>query len=169
MPPDPCSHPPDRVEWRKWIPSLGGPVRFRLQCLECFAGLGPKDTRPLDLPDGVDPSRLVLAAIDVAAIRKKRGRTGLGGKGNSRARELDRFRASPKWRGRGGIRDQVLIRDGNLCVDCGARATDVAHIEYPDDPWTTRAEHCKASCSECNQRERQERIAFGRRGRVSKH
>lgn len=153
-----CTHPETRREWRKWLPSLGGPVRFRLQCLECFEGLGPKDTRPLDLPDGVDPGKLQLARIDFS---KKLGRTGLGGEGNSRRRELEKFYRSPLWKGRGGIRDRVLIRDGNRCQDCGARATEVAHIEYPPSIWQTRPEHCKASCRDCNQSERQQRITRG--------
>lgn len=155
---DPCAHPLDEIEWRKWIPSFGGAVRFRLQCQKCLEGIGPKDTRPLDLPDGVDPSRIVMARMDFA---KKRGRTGLGGDGNSRRRDLEKFYRSPKWRGRGGIRDQVLIRDGNRCQDCGQRATEVAHITYPPSVWDTRPEHCKASCRACNQAERQQRIAKG--------
>lgn len=160
MQPDACSHPEDRVEWRKWVPGLGGAIRFRLQCLECLEGIGPKDTRPLDLPDNVDPGSLLMAKIDMG---KKRGRTGLGGRGNSKRREFEDYYRSAAWRGRGGIRDRVLIRDGNRCQDCGQRATEVAHIEYPADVWKTRPEHCKASCRECNQREREERIAFGRR------
>lgn len=156
MSPDSCVHPEGRIEWRKWIPSMGGAVRFRRQCLECLAGIGPKDTRPLDLPDDVDPGSLLLAKIDVG---KKRGRTGLGGRGNSKRRGYDDYLRSPAWRGKNGIRDRVLIRDRNRCQFCGARATDVAHVEYPDDIWKTRPEHCKASCRECNQSERSERIA----------
>lgn len=153
MLPDPCAHPEDRVEWRKWIPSMGGGVRFRRQCLDCLAGIGPKDTRPLDLPDDVDPAALLMAKID----HRKKGRTGLGGRGNSRSRELKRFYGSKQWKGRGGIRDRVLIRDHNRC-ECGAKATEVAHLFYRDSIWDTRAEDCVASCGACNLAEKSQRI-----------
>lgn len=153
MSPDPCLHPEDRVEWRKWPPSIGGGVRFRRQCLECLEGLGPKDTRPLQLPDSVDPGALLMAKVD----RKKKGRTGLGGRGNARSRELQRFYKSAKWRGRGGIRDRVLTRDHNRC-HCGERATEVAHVFYRESIWDTRVEDCVASCGACNLAEKSERI-----------
>lgn len=157
MRPDSCTHPGDRVEWRKWPPSMGGAVRFRRQCLECLEGLGPKDTRPLDLPDDVDPGALLMAKLPPS----RKGRTGLGGRGNARRRDYEAYMRSPQWRGRGGVRDRVLIRDRNRCQFCGARATEVAHVDYPDDIWNTRAENCKASCRDCNQREREQRIASG--------
>ena len=153
MPPDPCAHPADRVKWRKWLPSMGRGVRFRQQCLDCLAGIGPKDTRPLDLPDEVDPGALLMAKVD----HRKKGRTGLGGRGNSRSRELQRFYRSPQWRGRGGIRDRVLERDHNRCK-CGARAREVAHLFYRESVWDTRAEDCVASCGACNLEEKSLRI-----------
>lgn len=133
---------------------MGGAVHFRRQCLECLEGLGPKDTRPLDLPDDVDPGSLLMAKLPLS----RKGRTGLGGSGNAKARDARKFYASAKWRGKGGIRDRVLIRDSNRCRVCGDRATEVHHLHYRESIWDTKVEDCVAACSSCNLDEKTRRI-----------
>jgi 5-methylcytosine-specific restriction endonuclease McrA len=45
--------------------------------------------------------------------------------------QYKQFMLSPAWR---SVRQKVLHRDGYLCQNCGARATQVHHVRY-DRGW----------------------------------
>ena len=149
-----CTHPDDRIEWRKW-PSTMGPPKFGPQCLDCLEPVGrlvPKRKVPLQ----VDTATILLRKYDVKAERRKRGATGLGGRGNSRRRKYEAFLKTRRW---AELREHVLERDQRRCQDCGAPANTAAHIRYPADIRDTRPEDLKASCVDCNQAEREQRHA----------
>lgn len=80
-------------------------------------------------------------------------------KPGKRRREYLRFVHSAAWRAQ---RSRVLQRDGYLCR-CGEEATEGAHQRYSDPIEATPDSDIEASCRDCNQREREQRIAFGRR------
>lgn len=166
-----CIHPPGRVEVRKFPPTgLGARVpTFQRQCLDCLEVLDLRPLDPTNLPLGAVACNVPICEFDRKAERKARGRTGLGGRGNSKRRTLEAFYRSAAWRNpKSGQRARVMARDGWLCQDCAARgirtpATDAAHIRYADPVERTPDSDVKASCSDCNQRERTDRIRRGRR------
>jgi len=149
-----CSHPSESVEVRKFIPTFGGVPTFRRQCLECCAVVDRDELDPVDLPGGVLACDVMLSKFE----RKKRTATGFGGRGNSKSRNLGKFYRSSKWRKQ---RDRIINRDRYRCADCGAPATCAAHIRYSDPIESTPDSDIKASCDECNQKEREQRITRG--------
>lgn len=132
---------------RKW-PRIGQPPGFALQCPECGAR-GPWVDVLDVLADRIDPGLVPMAKLS-------RGSTGLGGDGNSKRRAYRKFLRSAGWKRQ---RERVLARDRYRCADCGAPATCAAHIAYADPIERTPDRDVKASCEECNQREREDRIA----------
>lgn len=143
-----CSHPDERVEVRRFRRAFGG-ESFRRLCLECGEKLDARPLDPLDLPGGV-------LACDVplhTPPRVPRAR-GLGGRGNSKRRDYERFLRSAKWRKQ---RDRVLARDKYRCR-CGEPATCVAHDRYAPRIEDTPDRDLHASCTPCNNAEREQRI-----------
>ena len=131
---------------RKW-PRLGALPGFAIQCEEC--GRRGPFVDVLDvLAEGVDPGLVFLADIS-------KGSTGLGGQGNSGRREFQKFYRSASWKRQ---RERVLARDQYRCADCGAPASCVAHIGYANPIESTPDRLVKASCDDCNQAERVDRI-----------
>lgn len=147
-----CTHA--ATTWAKW-PKMQG-VRFGKQCDECLELVGRLVTLRR-VPLSVDTANIHLAKIDFAAARKKGGRTGLGGRGNSRRKRYDKYMRSKHWR---EVRQIVLERDEHRCMEpgCSAPATEVGHIFYRHDIRDTRPEDCIATCRPCNLAERQRRI-----------
>jgi len=132
---------------RKW-PRIGQPPGFARQCRGCGSRGAWIDVLDV-ISDGVDPGSVPMAKLS-------RGSTGLGGDGNSKRREYRKFLRSAAWRRQ---RERVLARDRYRCADCGAPATCAAHIRYADPIERTPDRDVKASCDECNQAERESRIA----------
>lgn len=91
-------------------------------------------------------------------VKGKRGSTGLGGVGNSKARAYRKFMGSAAWKRQ---RERVLARDGDVCQFCGEHATEGAHDRYADPIERTPDAWIKASCKECNSEERRTRITRG--------
>lgn len=151
-----CSHPPARIEIRKFPPAIGGVPTFRRQCLDCFEMLDRRGLDPLNLPGGVLARDVVLCKFKP----KKRTHTGFGGRGNSKRQTLEAFYRSAFWRGPNGQRARVLARDGFQCI-CGAPATCAAHIRYSDPLESTPDRDVRASCKGCNDDEREQRITRG--------
>lgn len=144
-----CAHPEDRVEVRRFRRAFGG-ESFRRLCLECGEKLDARPLDPLDLPGGV-------LACDVqlhTPPRVPRAR-GLGGKGNSKRREYEKFLRSAKWRKQ---RDRVLARDKYRCQDCHGPAECVAHLRYAARIEDTPDRDLQASCTACNMAERERRL-----------
>lgn len=140
---------------------MGGKPKFGEQCQECLTQVG-RLVALGKVPLEIDTGKILLAKVDRKAVRKKGGRTGLGGAGNSKRRRYDAYMRSRSWR---AIRDFVMRRDSPdddpshaRCQDCGAPATCCAHLRYPRDIRDTRPEDCQASCKRCNDSERTQRI-----------
>lgn len=144
-----CRHPNrDQAQVRRF--RYAGGSYFALQCPDCRQRVGPKI--PAD-ELGVHPKEVPWAQ----RTPKKRGRTGLGGNGNSKRRDFEaRFRHA-SWR---GLRDRVLDRDDHTCQSCGEAATEVHHVTY-ERFWYERLEDLVASCRNCNLAEREQRIGGG--------
>ena len=155
-----CEHPDEMVEWKKW-PSSMGPPKFGRQCESCGECLDKPLVKLRNVPLEVDAGACLMAKISRSTMGKKSGRTGLGGRGNSKSRAYAAYMRSAAWRGPEGVREFVLRRDGRICQDCGEEANTAAHIKYPKDIRDTRPSDCKASCEECNQAERPQRIGGG--------
>ena len=156
MQPDDCTHPEDRVAVRRFRSGFGG-ESFKRLCLACGTKIDRRKLDPADLPGGVLACDVPLAPNPKP---KKKGRGGLGGPGNSKARNYDRFMKSAKWRKQ---RDRVLARDGYRCRmnRCGAPANTGSHIRYAARIEDTPDSDIVASCKACNDREREQRITRG--------
>ena len=142
-----CQHPEDRVEVRRFRRGFGGGESFRRFCVACGTKLDARPLDPMNLPGGV-------LACDVALHPNPRIPR-FQGRGNSKRRNFEKFLRSAKWRKQ---RDRVLARDGYRCRDCGAPATCAAHRRYANPIEATPDRDVVASCDECNQAERTERI-----------
>ncbi|MCR9093437.1 MAG: hypothetical protein NXI30_04415 [bacterium] len=120
---------------------------FALQCPDCLRRVGRK----------LEASELDVHPREIRWAEKKRGKTGLGGNGNSKRLNYEaRFRQSD-WK---RLRARVLDRDDFTCRNCGEAADQVHHLTY-ERFWKERLSDLAASCAECNQAERQQRIAGG--------
>lgn len=147
-----CAHPDDRVEFRRY-PRMGGLKGYKRQCLACFACLDKTFVPVSRLPKGLRPSQIRYRIA-------KKGRGGLGGDGNSKAKAYRDYLNSPAWRAPGrGVRDQALERDDRVCQFCGDDADTGAHINYPADIRDTTVDDVKASCGPCNMDEKNTRYA----------
>jgi hypothetical protein len=145
-----CAHPEDRVEVRRFRRAFGG-ESFKRLCLACGEKLDTRALDPVNLPGGVLACDVPLAPNP----KYPSFRIGLGGKGNSKRRNYDKFLRSSAWRKQ---RDRVLARDHYRCR-CGAPATCAAHDAYAVRIEETPDSCIHASCDACNQSERQRRIA----------
>lgn len=141
-----CTHPNlEEGEVRRFRYANGS--YFALQCPDCLRAVGRK----------LEPDALGIHPREVKRAEPKRGRTGLGGSGNSKRRNFEaRFRQAD-WK---RLRARVLDRDDFTCRSCGEAATEVHHRTY-ERFGNERLEDLVASCAECNQAERQQRIAGG--------
>ena len=135
-----ASHPADRVELRR-KPAVGGGVHFVLQCGLCGQQVG----RPVPLHRVPDP-------VNVKRWNARLARRAHPGsvKRGYQAR-FDRA----DWK---KLRRLVLERDRYLCQRCGERADEVHHLTY-ERFGHERIADLAASCLECNQKERCDRIA----------
>lgn len=149
MLPDPCAHPEDQVEIRRFRRAFGG-ESFRRFCLVCGSKLDARPLDPMNLPGGIHPSTVALHPTPCIPR--------FNGKGNSKRRNFEKFLRSSKWRKQ---RDRVLARDRYLCQDCGAPAECAAHIRYASPIEATPDRDIKASCNACNMAERERRITRG--------
>lgn len=149
MSPDPCEHPEDRVEVRRFRRAFGG-ESFKRLCLECGEKLDSRALDPMDLPGGI-----LACDVPLAPNPRPAKTRGLGGRGNSKRRSWEKFMRSSAWRKQ---RERVLARDGYRCRDCGAPATCAAHRRYSDPIERTPDRDVVASCDRCNQIEREQRI-----------
>ena len=60
---------------------------------------------------------------------------------------MDSFQAflmSPRWR---AVQNEVIARDGGLCVNCGS-AEDLEVHRYSYNRWWT-ADYCETRCHDC--------------------
>jgi len=126
---------------------LGGITYFGVQCEDCLRIVGPKlSPTELEGPEGkIHPK-------DVSWAEKKKP---FQGKGNVKKRTLQAYYRSSIWKRK---RDQVLERDQWICFGCGEIADQVDHITYPEELGTETLDTLRASCGDCNQEARQQRI-----------
>ena len=137
-----CAH--KATSWRKWPRMGGGRPGFAPQCDFCLARVGEYVDK-FDLPAQVD-------AAQVPMFRPKRGKTGLGGDGNSKRRKRDDFYGSKAWKSQS---ERVLRRDGRFCqyglAPCVGKATVAHHEKYhPDGIENTPDEDIVALCKPCH-------------------
>lgn len=134
-----------------------GPVELRRKdrssavwfCVSCEGRVGTKRV-PLRLLSTTERH-----SLKPMLRRKHRARPG------KRRRDYRRFMTSRAWRVQ---RLRVFVRDGYVCQTpgCEEDAIEAAHLRYADPIQDTPDDWIVASCRDCNQRERENRIAFGR-------
>jgi 5-methylcytosine-specific restriction endonuclease McrA len=78
-------------------------------------------------------------------------------------RRPDSFYLSHEWRGKGGLREQVLARDNYRCVTpgCGAKASTVDHIVSRRVGGQDQLGNLRSLCRACDNRLKED--ATGRR------
>lgn len=140
-----CSHPPASQQIRRF--NWQDPF-YALQCLNCLRRL--RKIRFEDLPQhGVDDPGAVPWAV-----KRKSGKTGLGGSGNSKRREYEaRFKRADWPR----IRERILRRDHYRCQVCGQPGNQIHHRTY-ERFGAELDEDLEVRCRPCNQQEREQRI-----------
>lgn len=139
-----CSHPnldPENIRRFKLI----GHSHFGVQCSDCLRRVGRK----------LEPDELGMHPKDVKRAEIKRGRTGLGGNGNSKRQDFEKRFKDKSWR---PLRARVLDRDDYTCRNCGEAATQAHHLTY-ERFWHERLDDLAASCGPCNLAEREQRIS----------
>ena len=132
---------------RKWKVSAG--IRFCRQCPKCGSRVGPwlKPGHLEELGKEVHPRNVPFSAP------KKPFR----GEGNSKAKKYAAYLRSSAWKRR---RDAALERDNWECFSCGEIADQADHITY-ERFGNERLSDIRASCGDCNQQARQDRIGGG--------
>lgn len=118
-------------------------VFFGIQCPDCLKLVGPK-LKP-DEPEGlIHPKDVPLAEV----------KRPFQGEGNSKRKKYAAYLRSAAWKRR---QSDVLERDDHTCRHCGGIANGADHLTYENfghEP----LEDLVASCNDCNQQARQDRI-----------
>ncbi len=137
-----CDHPEGAQKLVRWKKGAGSV--FVYQCQKCLSRMG-RAFAPDDLPNGVHPKDVKWRTL----------KPSFRGPGNSKRRSYRDYLRSPAWK---KLRARVLERDHFTCRSCGEPATEAGHITY-DRFGEERLSDLVAQCSDCNQQEREERIA----------
>ncbi len=135
---------------KKWKSTAG--IVFRRQCPKCQKAVGPK-LRPTDLEE-------FGKIIHPRAVPWSEAKKPFQGQGNVKKKTYKAYLRTSVWKRK---RDAVLERDQWMCFGCGEIADQVDHIVYPEpgELGTESLDTLRASCGDCNQQARQDRIGGG--------
>lgn len=120
---------------------------FGIQCPDCLRLVGPKLS-----PSELDEGEGQILPGDVPRADKKRS---FQGPGNAKKRKYSAYLRTSKWKAK---RDECLQAANWECWNCGEVADQADHITYERFGDELQSD-LRASCGDCNQQARQDRIS----------